>query len=340
MSKEYPIGRSRRLEVLLHVFFWLTYFLFPFLEYQGKVNFQFNFEAEILNLAFAMVLVYLVYFWILPAFLNDGRKLSIILVLVPLIFAWAYLNCWLENLVGPCQCSEKLCMISRVARYLILCGVFSLFYLYKQYQRKERELETVRKEKHLSELEALKAQINPHFILNTLNAIYSHSVLAKVPKRHSDLIHQFSESLQYVVYEGRKTTVPLSRELAHIENFIALQELRLEDKLDVEFQKDIEDATLPIAPLILITYIENAFKHTNDLVGNRHPIKIGIQEKGGRLIFHCANPVVSLDSKSGHDGVGLKNVSKRLELIYPERHEFEIRISDGQFIVDLSIDIK
>jgi len=339
VSNKNSIKHARRLEILIHVFFWVAYFLFPYLEYQGKLYFTFNFQAGFLNLAFAMVLVYLVYFWVLPEFLNDGSKLSIILVVVPLIFAWAYFNCWLENFVNPCHCSEELCMISRVVRYLILCGVFSLFYLYKQYQRKERELETVRKEKHLSELEALKAQINPHFILNTLNAIYSHSVIEDVPKPHSDLIHQFSESLQYVVYEGRKNTVPLERELAHIENFIALQQLRLEDKVVVNFEKEVSNSSLPIAPLILITYIENAFKHTNDLVGTKHQIDITIKEKDGVLSFRCSNPNPTAQIKFENKGVGLKNASQRLELIYPSSHEIRIDLSDDFFVVDLSIDL-
>ena len=339
VGKKNSIKDARRLEVLIHVLFWVAYFLLPFLDYQGKINFTFNFQRGFLNLAFAMVLVYLVYFWVLPAFLNDGRKLSILLVLIPLIFGWAYFNCWLEDFLKPCYCGEQLCLISRVVRYLILCGIFSLFYFYKQYQRKERELETVRKAKHLSELETLKAQINPHFIMNTLNAIYSHSVLEEVPKPHSDLIHQFSESLQYVVYEGRKNTVPLKRELEHIENFIALQQLRLEDKVEVNFEKTVSNSSLPIAPLILITYIENAFKHTNDLIGTKHKIDIKVQEEDGLLTFRCSNPNPSEEINFENRGVGLKNASQRLELIYPSSHEIRIDLSDGFFVVDLSIDL-
>ncbi|MGB1217610.1 MAG: sensor histidine kinase, partial [Saprospiraceae bacterium] len=197
------------------------------------------------------------------------------------------------------------------------------------------------KEKHLSELKALKAQIHPHFMLNTLNAIYSHAVVEDTSPKLSQLILQFSDTLKYVVYEGQQKYVSLSRELSHIENFIRLQQFRLEDKVDVHFKENISDKELLIPPILLINFIENAFKHTTGLRGNQHKIEIELKEKEGILTFFCRNPF-RLTEKQNHaqQGVGLENTLKRLELLYPKQHEIKIDKSNEHFTVHLKIDLK
>lgn len=154
----------------------------------------------------------------------------------------------------------------------------------------------------------------------------------------SNLIYQFSDNLKYVVYEGQQKNVALGREVAHIENFIELQKFRLEDKVKVSFTKNISDDKILLPPLLLINFVENAFKHTNSISGKHHKIQISIEENEGVLTFECANPYVETTKKISHDsGIGLKNALKRLALELPNRHKIDISTDNDTFKVLLNI---
>lgn len=200
-----------------------------------------------------------------------------------------------------------------------------------QRQRELDELKIMVKE---SELSFLNSQINPHFLFNNLNNLYSYAV-EKSPKT-PEIILGLSAVLRYMLYECRETTVLLRKEIDHLLNFIQLYELQIEGRGTVEFDiKNIEDS-FRISPLILNVFVENAFKHSQS--GQSGQIKIAISirvSESGQLTFICQNNFHPVDSPN--KGIGLENVKKRLNLLYPKQYELKIDQTKDEFYVCLKI---
>ena len=199
-------------------------------------------------------------------------------------------------------------------------------------QQRLREAEALGMQRHLSQL---KAQIQPHFLFNTLNSIYALAV--RQDDRTADTIVQLSEFLRYVVaQQGSNEPVELRRELEYIENYLALQRARLRDSVRVDYRVRGDPAGMTIAPLLLITYVENAFKHG---VSPEEPSEINIEVDigGGRVTLRVVNTIVAIRFREADSGVGLENTRQRLKLLYPGRHELTIDKTDDRYGVTLTI---
>ena len=197
-------------------------------------------------------------------------------------------------------------------------------------EKLRKELES---EKNAAELSFLRMQVNPHFLFNSLNSIYALSL-----KKNNDApvaILKLSELMRYMLYEGEdeQHRVALAGEIDYVKNYITLQQIRYRDGLQVDFVIVGEAGDRKIAPLLLVPFIENGFKH-GVLSDARHPLKIHLLIEGDRLILQVRN-LKNLDNKDMAGGVGLKNVKKRLALLYPQRHQLTIRDSDEHYECDL-----
>ncbi|SFB61232.1 sensor histidine kinase [Algoriphagus aquimarinus] len=200
-----------------------------------------------------------------------------------------------------------------------------------QRQRELDELKIMVKE---SELSFLNSQINPHFLFNNLNNLYSYAV-EQSPKT-PEIILGLSGVLRYMLYECRESTVSLTKEIDHLLNFIQLYELQIEGRGSVEFVTKNIDDEYKIAPLILNVFVENAFKHSQS--GQSDQIKIAISvtvNERGELTFICQNNYLPMSSEQ--HGIGLENVKKRLNLLYPEQYELKINQTADEFFVSLKI---
>jgi LytS/YehU family sensor histidine kinase len=199
--------------------------------------------------------------------------------------------------------------INSILFFLILFGfVFLIQFLLLK--KKTAQLEKA----HLqNELELLKSQIDPHFYFNTLNNLYG--LASRKSDKTANAIMKLSEIMRYVIYKGKKPKVNLDEEIKYIENYIELQELRINKELDIRFEKDIEDINKIIAPLLLIIPIENAFKHGVDRLLHKAFVHIFLIEKNNEISFEVKNNFDASElSKS--KGIGLQNLRKRLELLY------------------------
>lgn len=193
------------------------------------------------------------------------------------------------------------------------------------------------KEKSLVELKSLKSQINPHFLFNSLNSIYGLS------RKKSDLtpeaVIRLSDVLRYVIYDAEATVLELQDELNFIQKYIQLQQLRSDEnlKLDLHIKGDLDQ--LQIAPLIFLPFVENAFKYAHQSLNSEKYIELLWQINEKQLIFKCRNSSGNFlsDEDDKYKGVGIENVIKRLELLYPEKHKLEIVDQDDQFSVNLTI---
>ncbi|MFK7772293.1 MAG: sensor histidine kinase [Saprospiraceae bacterium] len=205
---------------------------------------------------------------------------------------------------------------------------------------KQQEVDELKIAVKESELQFLKSQINPHFLFNNLNNLYSYAIeqSPKTPK----IILELSGLLRYMLYECKEDFVPLNKEVEQLENFINLSEMQIEERGTVNFSTKNIQSNYQIAPLILIVFIENAFKHSTASQADDISIDVHLNlSDSGILQFICKN---SFFQKSNTDslsnGIGLKNVKKRLNLIYPNAHQLDIQNSENIFEVRLTINLE
>lgn len=188
-----------------------------------------------------------------------------------------------------------------------------------------------------SKLEYLKQQINPHFLFNNLNNLYSYAI-ENSPKT-PEIILELSSILRYMLYDCKEPAVSLEKELQNLKSFICLSELQLEGKGTVEYTSKI-DNDYYIAPMILIVFVENAFKYSLASQSGNIQIRISIEMKDAYLKFYCKN---SFDEKANlkdiEGGIGLQNVQSRLDLLYPDAYQLKTIKSQTDYAVSLEINL-
>ncbi|MBT30394.1 MAG: histidine kinase [Thalassobius sp.] len=202
---------------------------------------------------------------------------------------------------------------------------------------KQNEVDELKATVAESKLQLLKSQINPHFLFNNLNNLYSYAI-ENSPKTPT-IILELSSVLRYMLYECRERYVPLAKELEQMENFTKLYQLQIEERGEVNFNIHHIKTNYQIAPLILIVFIENAFKHSQASQSENIYIDISIDvTEEGILIFKCKNNFheVSNTENLSH-GIGLENVKKRLDLIYADKYELSINDADNFYVVELKL---
>ncbi len=205
---------------------------------------------------------------------------------------------------------------------------------------KQREVDELRSSVKESELQFLKSQINPHFLFNNLNNLYSYAI-EQSPETPS-IILELSSVLRYMLYDCKEDYVALPKEIEHLKNFTQLSELQIEERGNVTFRTENILSGYRIAPLILTVFVENAFKHSTASQSKDISIDIDIQVTDkGMLEFQCRNSFQPLgNSESLSKGIGLQNVKKRLQILYPKAHELTIRDERGLYKVLLKMQLK
>jgi two-component system LytT family sensor kinase len=201
--------------------------------------------------------------------------------------------------------------------------------------RKKRALE---KENLEAELMFLKNQFNPHFLFNSINSIFF--LIHKNPDRAAASLSQFSGLLRHQLYECDDHQIPLKKELLYLQNFIELEKLRQNKNLAVTVETMLpDDDHLAIAPFILMTFVENAFKHVSKHSHEHNKICIKLKCEDQQFEFSISNTtsLVPASEHSGYSGIGLKNVKRRLDLIYPQQYKLDIRQEQNEFRVNLSL---
>lgn len=194
------------------------------------------------------------------------------------------------------------------------------------------------KEKLETELKFLKSQINPHFLFNALNNIYTLTVIKSDVAPESLL--RLSEMLRYMLYDSNEEKVPLSKEIAYLKNYTELFLLKDSRGLDITLELDESRPDLPVAPLLFIPFIENAFKHSKIEDRESASVRIELQTGEQHITFSVLNTVPAAEFAKDHvGGIGLVNVRQRLDLLYPNRHELTIDQQTDHFHVTLNIDL-
>jgi LytS/YehU family sensor histidine kinase len=222
---------------------------------------------------------------------------------------------------------------------LTVAGIAAAIKLMKYWYVKEQRNLQLQKENIAAQLQLLKAQVHPHFLFNTLNNIYSYT--QKVSPTGSTLVMGLSDLLRYILHEGSKPAVPLNKELKMIEDYMLLEQIRYGDRLDINKELPAETNGLSIAPLLLLPFVENCFKHGTSQMLEQAWIRLAIDIDGNTLKMTLINAKVPVKDEGKPDsGIGISNVRKRLELLYPGKHVLAIREEEDVFIVKLTVELE
>lgn len=206
--------------------------------------------------------------------------------------------------------------------------------VYEEWKRNDDLRQITENEKINSELQFLKTQLNPHFLFNSLNTIYSLSVQSSPDT--PEAIMNISELMRYMLYEANRNRVPLIKEVNYLKNYVQLQRLRLPDGENVRLKISGDPQGKIIAPLLFIAFLENAFKYGTDFQGNTD-IEINLTIKNESIKLMVRNSIGEHKGKEGSSGVGIKNVKNRLQLLYPDDHHLEIEDNGKFYTVQLNL---
>lgn len=345
--------------ILLHIGFWLFYTIYngylsvplsgtTFADLSLWERLKLGYLAECCLLWIKIPAVYLILYRFLPQSL-EGKKIGILAVqffltafVATMLTRWT----WYEFIYKYIYCidppAEAATMWITVFRWIfasieiwMLLGITSAIKLFRlRLQAVEREKKLV-EEKLQSELKFLRSQTNPHFLFNTLNNLYH--LARKNSSNTPDAILKLSGLMRFMLYECTATTIPISKEIDLIRDYIELEKLRYDNRLTVDFKVDATIENQKIAPLLLMPFVENAFKHgASESTGNIW-VYIYLTIKNGVLEFSVKNSK-DPDTQYSDEGIGLKNIKRQLDLIYPN-HILEIKNRENEFEIYLKIEL-
>jgi sensor histidine kinase YesM len=349
---------QKRHRLVSHLFFWLAILIISITSSQYHDRDQFIYSDALIDdglfLIPQIMASYFIAYFIIPGFFF--RKKYFVTILYFII--GSYLICVLSRFlvvrvlepmagIAPEAFETTIELITDIPKllYVYFFNVFSIAFVFLLIKLVKDQLEiqkhtlSLEKEKAETELKLLKTQLNPHFLFNTLNNIYSLS-LSNSPVTSAS-IGRLAEILDHILYRCNGIQVPLKEEIVLLNNYIALEKLRYNDRLQVNFKTQV-DHDIEIPPLILLSIVENAFKHgASEDIGNPY---IHVNLYVTKNVFQCivSNSFTPEVTKNANDQIGLFNVRKQLELIYPESHSLTLSIDQASnaFTVTLVIDLK
>jgi sensor histidine kinase YesM len=330
----------------LHVFIWL-FAIFANIPYSGlqKGMPTQQIVSYIIGFLYLMIVFYLFYLFLAPLFLNRKKLagffiISFMVVLIMPFFGYLILFLSRAFFDGTFQHFFRGYSIkAHMSGYfpVLTAAVFGSFFrvIINWFNTMNQKTE-IDKQKLSIELDLLKSKLNPHFLFNTLNNI--DSLIQNDPEKASSALIRLSEMMRYLTYETVAEFVELEREVEYIRNFIELYRLRIKSTEDIRFNVNC-DLKILISPGLFLPLLENAFKFVR--FRNMKPsVDISLLSEGGVIVFEISNYYDKDQVVNGnkHSGFGIANLRRRLELVYPERHQLKIMDDDRQFCVTLTID--
>jgi len=332
---------SKIRQVFLHAIIWLILLLFFVFISSRNSSLSDALVIFVYFGIFNIAIFYLNYLYLLPRYLNSRKYIACAFSIVGLILVSGLIKYGLANVFyETILASDKKAEISFGAYYTatVLTSTFFVFIstafkFSSDWFVNERVKRNLVREKLEAELAFLKSQINPHFLFNSLNNIYS--LAYQRSERTPEAVLKLSEIMRYMLQESNESKVDLGQELRYLNNYIELQKLRFKNEAYVEMKVEGDCHDQKIAPLILIAFVENAFKH-GVASDPANPIKISVKMAGGRLHFSVLNKK-GAHNKDLTSGIGLNNVRRRLDLLYPEKYYLNITDRDATYYSELSL---
>ena len=340
---------------LTHVLFWLgVLFAAPiFARFNGQEEFEaFTFRA--VGLPQKMLATYLLVYYQIPKLLQKKKYIQFLLSLAisVIVFSVVYriMNIYVaETLAGADTPKEPISQILSELKWTVYYYylrvyfwgfIFLLLKIVKDWAMNKEQVERLKKEKMRAELNFLKAQIHPHFLFNTLNNLYA--LTLKKSDEAPEVVAKLSEILDYMLYQCNEPVVAIHKEIKLLQNYVDLEKLRYGERLQLTFEEEVDDPNLPIAPLILLSIVENAFKHGASGTINQPLININLSLEDKQLVFKVYNSKSSIEQQDHHsykEGIGVKNTLRQLDLIYKNRYSWKVHETETSYEVLVTIQL-
>ena len=331
---------------LHHIFLWFIYFLFwVFVLSPGVTRSDFFINSTVIVSIHALVSYFNIYF-LFPLFLQKRAYVKYFVAVVLSITLATIIDAGVFSILDTIDPDRKSGLLS--LRFLLSTAMAITYTtaitmslkLVKHWYENERLAKELAKINTETELKYLKSQINPHFLFNSLNSIYSLSL--QKSDLTPDLILKLSDILRYLLYDGSEKKVSLAQELKYVKSYLELEKVRHGSRMNLEINIEGDTESKEIAPMLLIPFVENSFKHGLGKDKDKGYVHLNVRAEKEELFFSIANskPIkgseVSL-AKGYQGGIGLINVKKRLNLLYPQKHKLEVTKDGPEFKVELNI---
>jgi len=338
---------QRNRVLLLHLSFWCVYLSFSVYQISSyrrrEVDFSSAFMFASTQVIFNMIVAYMNFFYQLPRFLVRKKIwLYLIEFFIPFTILIILRVMLQRYMIDGYTYQEKYFYSPVYVVQLVVITIFIVVFVsmlrfavdWFEFEAKKKAVEN---EKLTAELNFLKAQINPHFLFNTLNNLYY--LAYSKSENTTEVVARLSQMMRYMIYDSNAPRVLMSKEIEYIESYISLERLRLNNQIPIDLKIEGDVNTALITPFILITFLENAFKHG---VTNNNPnswVKILVKVEGNQCLYTVSNSKIAsaqLDN-GGKSGIGLQNVHRRLELSYPSQYELKVNDTTDQYTVQLKL---
>jgi len=333
--------------IFLHILFWLfSYFIFSQI---FKISDEVTRIDYIFSGLFHVSLLFGVYInimFLIPKLFSKKKYLIYFIALVATILLSIILNLitfdWLADIVFPdyyfVSHFDFLEIGTFMVIYILITTLLKLSQSWFELQEVNKRITRIEKENIKSELNALKAQINPHFLFNSLNVIYSQAI--KKSDKTPNAIIQLSDILRYVIYDSTKDKVSIETEIKLIEDYIELQKFRIDTTSNIKFEHKVQNENCKITPMLLLPLVENSFKHGIKGELDHTFVNIKLEANINNILFEIENNkgIGETVESDGNSGIGIANIRQRLTLLYPNKHKFEIEETTTIFKVNMILD--
>lgn len=330
-----------------HLLFWTVYFLF----WTGYI--MYGFDASLL---WALLITttyfvaeastfYIYLYWLMPRFFVTRRYFAFTGSLIAVFLAGAILTTFCLAPVLQHITNEEMPGIRNMLLYNMLANFYTLFLLIalktiKDKIQGDRKTQLLEKEQTENELRFLRSQMNPHFLFNAINSIYI--LIRKNPQVAAGTLARFADMLRYQLYECNTEEIAIEKEVAYLNNYIAMERLRKGNTVITHYEVDEQVRNFSIAPLIIIPFVENAFKYVSAFRDKANRIGITLTYDFPLFKLYVENTVddnITEAEDKTYSGIGLENVKRRLELLYKSRHQLHIHHSASKYEVILTVQV-
>ncbi|NML38115.1 histidine kinase [Chitinophaga sp. G-6-1-13] len=332
----------------MHILFWMC--SLTFWTYSTCNTYHVSVWESMRNngiwLVLQAILVYSIIYWLMPQYFYRRQYWRFTLASTACWLAMSLLNAWVMlSLVKSDHPQAQLGSVFSFAVFtsmtnFYVCFVFIAAKTVKDKLEAERHQREADKERTENELRFLKSQMNPHFLFNAINSIYV--LIRKDQEMAAGTLATFADMLRYQLYECNTETIPVEKEIAYLNNYVQLEQLRKGKALQLDYQVGENVRHFSIAPLLLIPFVENAFKYVSTYTNQDNHIRLTLDYQDNNFLLEVENSVEPMASRpvmNGAGGIGLENVKRRLELIYKGNYDLQITPGDRVFTVKLTIKI-
>lgn len=334
--------KKHRLERLFSSHKWLifNYWIISLLILAFRKNSAHLHWHEVLLSINYVSLVIVISYYLFPKFYEKGKVGAFVLWVIVGIFVVGYFEeIVIEQLI---YYDPQAYPIANPGSIFVQNGipafVFIVLKLMIYFRDKQLTINRLEREKSQSQLQFLRSQINPHILFNNLNNIYSLS--EQKDPRTSEIILKLSDLMRYVIYESAEDRVLLSRELAHLKGYVELQKIQIEGRGIVKFEIEGDCEGYTIAPMLLVPFVENCFKHSMGSQINDIIISVNILISGNRLFFESKNSFSTMEgSDLSPSGIGLRNTQERLDMLYQGKYQLDLSEDNDLYVVKLGLDL-